>query len=52
MYKILVTDTIQLGDAEYLDAHVDYREGIARDELLEIVGDYDAIITRSRTQVD
>ena len=31
---------------------MDYREGIARSDLLEIVGGYDAIITRSRTQVD
>lgn len=31
---------------------MDYREGISRGDLLEIVRDYDAIITRSRTQVD
>lgn len=50
--KILVTDTIQIGDADYEDVSVDYREGIGRDELLSIVKDYDALITRSRTQVD
>ena len=51
-HKILVTDTIQLGDAQYPDVEIDYREGVPRDELLTIVGGYDAIITRSRTQVD
>lgn len=50
--RILVTDTIQLGDRQYPDMDIDYREGIERSELLDIVGDYDAIITRSRTQVD
>lgn len=51
-FKILVTDTVQLGDKTYPDMQVDYRAGIERDELLSIVGDYDAIITRSRTLVD
>lgn len=51
-YKILVTDTIQLGDAHYPDIEIDYREGISRHDLLAVVADYDAIITRSRTQVD
>ncbi|MEX2535397.1 MAG: phosphoglycerate dehydrogenase [Trueperaceae bacterium] len=52
MLRILVTDTIQLGDASYADIEVDYREGIGRAELLEIVDQYDGLITRSRTQVD
>lgn len=51
-HKILVTDTIQLGDAEYPGAEIDYRAGIPRDDLLRIIPEYDAIITRSRTQVD
>lgn len=51
-HKVLVTDTIQLGDKTYDGVEVDYREGISRDALLEIAGNYDAIITRSRTQVD
>src|SRR5690625_5243507 len=50
--SILVTDTIQLGTAVYPDVDIDYREDIEREELLKIVGDYDALITRSRTQVD
>lgn len=52
MARILVTDNIQLGDAVYPGVEVVDRAGISRDELLDIVGEYDAIITRSRTQVD
>jgi D-3-phosphoglycerate dehydrogenase len=52
MARILVTDTMQLGNAVYPDIEVDYREGIGRSELLEIIHQYDALITRSRTQVD
>ncbi len=51
-HKVLVTDTIQLGDKTYEGVQVDYCEGIGRDELLGVVGEYDALITRSRTQVD
>jgi D-3-phosphoglycerate dehydrogenase len=52
MPKILVTDKVQLGDVRYEGVDLHDRAGIGRDELLRIVGDYDAIITRSRTQVD
>jgi D-3-phosphoglycerate dehydrogenase / 2-oxoglutarate reductase len=52
MAKILVTDTINLGTYDFPDMQVDYREGIKREDLLGIVDGYDAIITRSRTQVD
>ena len=52
MPRILVTDTITLGVASFPDVHVDDRAGIGRDELLQVVHAYDAIITRSRTQVD
>ena len=52
VFKILVTDRVQLGDKTYEDVIVDYRAGIEQEELLSIVGDYDAVITRSRTQVD
>jgi D-3-phosphoglycerate dehydrogenase len=52
MARILVTDTMQLGNAEYPDIEIDYREGIGRSELLAIINQYDALITRSRTQVD
>lgn len=52
MPRILVTDTINLGTARFPDIDVDDRPGIARDELLDVIAPYDAIITRSRTQVD
>ncbi len=52
MPRILVTDNIKLGAAEFPGVEVVDRAGIARDELLEVIGTYDAIITRSRTKVD
>ena len=50
--KILVTDTVQLGEYDYPDMEIDYRAGIERAELLKIVAEYDGLITRSRTVVD
>ena len=52
MPRILVTDTIQLGDASYPDIEVVDCAGIPREQLLDIVAGFDAIITRSRTRVD
>ena len=52
MPKILVTDKVQLGDVDLGDIELHDRAGIGREELLTIVGAYDAIITRSRTTVD
>ncbi len=52
MARILVTDTIQLGDASFAGVEVVDRAGIAREELLAVVGEFDAIVTRSRTAVD
>lgn len=43
---------MQLGDRYYPDMEIDNREGISREDLLGIAGEYDALITRSRTQVD
>lgn len=51
-YKVLVTDSINLGEKTYEGVEVDYRAGIEREQLLDIVGGYDAIITRSRTSID
>ncbi len=50
--RILVTDAIHLGDARFPDIEVVDRPGIPRDELLEVIGDFEGLITRSRTQVD
>ncbi len=52
MARILVTDTIQLGDTDIPGMEVVDRAGIDRDTLLQTVGSFDAIITRSRTKVD
>lgn len=52
MFRVLVTDAIDLADTRHDDVDVDDRAGIGRDELLTIVSGYDAIVTRSRTRVD
>lgn len=52
MHRVLITDAIQLAHTDYPGITIDNRAGISRDELLDIVSEYDAIITRSRTQVD
>ncbi len=53
MVKVLIcdhleTDKLALGDP----ITVDYRPSITREELLRVVGAYDALIVRSRTKVD
>ncbi len=53
MVKILIcdqveTDKLALGGG----ITVDYRPSISREELLQVVGDYEALIIRSRTKVD
>jgi len=56
MYKILITDHLSSKGIDILNAEedidVDYQPEIIWEELLEIIGDYDAIITRSRTPVN
>lgn len=55
MYKILVTDSIS--DSGLIDLYehphftVDKMVGLPADELIEIIGNYDALIVRSQTQV-
>lgn len=56
MYHILISD--KLGDAGLQrldaapDASYDVRTGLTKEELLALIGDYDALIVRSGTQVD
>ncbi len=56
MMKVIITDEIlasglqQLQDDERVQ--VDVRLGLSRAELHQVIGEYDAIITRSGTQVD
>ncbi|WP_409346568.1 phosphoglycerate dehydrogenase [Paenibacillus sp. MBLB4367] len=55
MFKVLVSDPIsdmgiqQLHDAE--DVTVDKKTGLSEDELVAIIGDYDALLVRSQTKV-
>ncbi len=54
--KVIITDEIsEQGLKPILDddrVQVDVRLGLSRDELHKVIGGYDAIITRSGTQVD
>ncbi len=55
-FKVLVTDTISKEGIERLvrdgSIEVDVRPGIGGDDLAGIIGDYDAIITRSGTPIN
>ncbi len=55
MFKILVSDKLAEQGLEILkkekDFEVDYKPGISKEELMEIIGDYDAIIIRSATKL-
>lgn len=53
--KIIVTESIALEGIEHLKQKgfdVDVKFGIGREELLEIIGQYDALIVRSVTKVN
>ena len=56
MIKLLVTDELSKEGLEMLreggKVQVDVRPGIPHDELLKIIGDYDALIIRSGTKVN
>jgi len=53
MTKVLVSDPIDQAGIEILNqvAQVDQRTGLSEDELIGIIGDYDALMIRSGTQV-
>jgi len=53
MSKILVADPIADDGVEILrrEAEVDVRTGLAPDDLLAAIGDYDALVVRSETKV-
>jgi D-3-phosphoglycerate dehydrogenase / 2-oxoglutarate reductase len=53
-WKVIITDGLEEAGQAILRqvAQVDSREGISPDELLKVIGDYDAIIIRSRTKVN
>lgn len=52
--KVLVTERLSAAGTERLREHldVDERLGLSPDELLEVIGDYDALVVRSATKVD
>ena len=52
-WKILLTDGLApISDQDLLDAvELVDRKGISAEELLEIIGDYDAVIVRGRTKI-
>jgi D-3-phosphoglycerate dehydrogenase len=52
-WKILLTDGLEKNGQEALQkaAQVDNIKGISADELLKVVGEYDAMIVRGRTKV-
>lgn len=51
-YKILVTDALPIDPATVEGAEVVYRPGFPRAELLALIGEFDALVTRSATRVD
>lgn len=51
--KVLVCDTMDVATLGLTDAfEVDYEPKITKEELLDKVGEYDALVIRSRTKVD
>ncbi len=53
MPKILIADPIAQEGIEFLKGHadVDVKTGMKPEELLEVVGEYDALVVRSETKV-
>jgi len=55
MYRVLVSDKLGAAALERLKEHgdiaVDMKTGLSKEQLLEIIPDYDALIVRSGTQV-
>jgi D-3-phosphoglycerate dehydrogenase / 2-oxoglutarate reductase len=51
--KVLITDPISEEGIEVLkaEAQVDIKEGLKQDEIIKIIGEYDALMVRSQTKV-
>ena len=53
--RVLVSDPISEKGVELLNAHpditADFKVGLAPEELLSIIGEYDALMVRSQTKV-
>ena len=52
MLRILVSDTIHIGKLDASDIEVVYSPDIEYDQLKSLLPEFDALVTRSRTQVD
>ena len=53
MTKVLVSDHVEIDKLSLGSGfEVDYKPGIQRDELMKLIGGYDALVVRSRTKVD
>jgi D-3-phosphoglycerate dehydrogenase len=52
MWRVLVTDEMRLGEVKNPEVRLDYKPNLPREEILRVIDGYDALITRSRTQVD
>jgi D-3-phosphoglycerate dehydrogenase / 2-oxoglutarate reductase len=52
LVRILICDNVEVEQLALGGMTVDYRPTITKDELLSVVGSYDALIIRSRTKVD
>jgi D-3-phosphoglycerate dehydrogenase len=53
MTRVLVSDQVEIDKLALGPSFdVDYKPGIPRDELLGLIGGYDALVVRSRTKVD
>jgi len=52
-YSVLVSDPVSEEGVKILEevAHVDLRPGLPHEELINIIGEYDALLVRSGTQV-
>ena len=54
-HRVLVSDPISDKGVALLNAHpditADFKTGLSPEELLEIIGDYDALVVRSQTKV-
>jgi D-3-phosphoglycerate dehydrogenase len=55
MFKVLVSDPISDQGIQHLydatDIQVEKKTGLSEDQLVEIIGDYDALLVRSQTKV-
>ena len=53
MVKVLICDPVEIDKLSFgPEFDIDYRPTITREELLSVIGEYEALLIRSRTKVD